>query len=227
MENIIAAQKLVEKTLRLLKTVVDQTTDAVAFVDVDGTLRFANQIWSKIHGYDASVDLTGKPLSKFHTQKQMTNDVAPLIEEARKRGTLAGPIEHIRNNGSPFFTDTRITVVRDEAGREIGLVIFAVDITERKRIENELKAKCDTLARHINDLTQQFNQANQKLQHETIERVEAQDRLTHYRRRLQQFVSQFAAELTLEDDLSRVKADFPDLCEKGLLESIINAEKTN
>jgi glycine cleavage system regulatory protein len=139
----------------------------------------------------------------------------------------SGPIEHIRNNGSPFFTDTRITVVRDEAGREIGLVIFAVDITERKRIENELKAKCDTLARHINELTQQFNQANQKLQHETIERVETQDRLTHYRQRLQQFVSQFAAELTLEDDLSRVKADFPDLCEKGLLESIINAEKTN
>jgi len=51
MKQIIAAQKLVEKALRHLAAIAEQTSEATAVLDLDGKVVFANHAWARIHGY--------------------------------------------------------------------------------------------------------------------------------------------------------------------------------
>ena len=38
-----------------------------------------------------------------------------------------------------FDAETKMTIVKDEQGQAIGLIVFSTDITEREQIEHELK----------------------------------------------------------------------------------------
>jgi hypothetical protein len=69
----------------------------------------------------------------------MASDVIPFIEETEQRGQFAGRLGHVRGDGTPFFAEMLMVVFNDDAGRAMGLVGFATDITEQERTEDELR----------------------------------------------------------------------------------------
>jgi len=196
MDNVIIAHKQIEQTLRHLTVVAEQAAEGIAILDLDGNVRFVNPAWVMLHGYDTAHELVGSHISIFHAEEHIETEVIPFIEETKRRGRLTGPIEHLRKDETLFPTETKMSVVTDEANKAIGLIVFATDVTQHKRAEDQVKRYRYQLEQRTAELTA----ANEKLQHESTERKQAEDELEQHCNTLEQRVEELTAELTTANE---------------------------
>lgn len=162
MDNMVAEIRRTDYTLRHLIMIAEHAIDGIAVIDLNGILRFVNTAWARMHGYDSSNELVGKPISRFHTEEQMKADVFDFIEETKHRGRLEGPIEHARKDGTVFHTRTKMAAVRDEMGRTVGLVVFAEDVSASKRTEDVLKQQAASLRAANEQLQRQISECKHR-----------------------------------------------------------------
>jgi PAS domain S-box-containing protein len=186
MDDIIAVHKQVGQALRHLTAIAEQASEGIVIVDLNGALRFANTAWATMHGYKTGRELIGKQISAFHTKEQMKTDIIPFIEETKRRGQLAGPVEHLQNDGTVFPTRMKMITVKDEEGKPVGLIVFVTDITEHRETEQRLR-----------DQTTELTAANEQLQNQNAERKHAEvhlkqqtDELTAENEQLRQQITQ-------------------------------------
>ena len=153
-----------EAELRLLSTAIEQSTDGMVTVDLDGNIIFINDAWLKMHGYNDSKNLLGKNLSIFHNKSQMENMVKILIAEVKKNGEFSGEVGHITKNGKIFPTFMSTTLLRDEKDKPYGMLGIARDITESKKAEQKLKETVKSLKLSNEELEQFAYVASHDLQ---------------------------------------------------------------
>ncbi|MHC4172280.1 MAG: PAS domain-containing protein [Planctomycetota bacterium] len=177
MDDIIAAHEQGERALRHLTVIAEQAREGIVVVDLNGALRFVNQAWATMHGYEAGHDLIGQQISIFHTEEQMKTDVIPFIKETKRRGQLSGLVEHVRRDGTSFPAEMLMVVFKDEAGKDMGLICFAIDFTEHERTKDELKRYRDHLAEVVKQQTAELTAANEQLQNQVTEHERAEQRL--------------------------------------------------
>lgn len=138
-----AEAKPLAKGLRLLSSVVEQTTEGMAVADLEGNLLFVNNAFAAMHGYTPH-ELVGKHLSTFHTAEQM-----PSVDESiwliRKTGRFSGEVWHVRRDGTVFPTLMQNSLLRDDSGNRVGVVASVRDISESKRVEKELESSREQL----------------------------------------------------------------------------------
>jgi len=135
----ITERKNTEEKLRLLSTVVEQSSEGMAVANLDGILTFVNNAWCKMHGYQSSEELLGKNLAIFHNKEQFENEVKPFNEKVRQDGTYSGEVGHITKDGKPFPTLMGTTILKDKQGKPYAFVGIARDITKRKKAEEALR----------------------------------------------------------------------------------------
>lgn len=158
MGNIFTEFRRVELMLQHLTMIAELANEGIVVVDPNGIIRFVNKAWAKMHGYDTRNELVGKHINMFHTEEQMKTTVIPFIEEVKHRGQLAGPVEHVRRDGTLFPAVTKMTLVKDEEGKAVGLIVFVIDMTEQRQVEEHLKQQ-----------TSELTAANEKLRREISE----------------------------------------------------------
>ena len=129
--------KVAEQKAGLLTKVVEQSSEGIAVVNMDGFLLFANDAMAAIHGY-SSQEVLGKHLSIFHSPKQMSAVIA-ANKQLRETGQFDGQLWRIRRDGSIFPSLMHNTVLHDESGAEIGIIGTLRDITELKWAEDALR----------------------------------------------------------------------------------------
>lgn len=131
MDNSLAELRKVEQRLQQFTFISEQMNEGVALTDLNGLVKYINTPMAKMHGYVSTEDLAGKNISIFHTEEQMNTDILAMIEEAKQRGGLSGPVEHLRRDGTLFPTRTKISLLKDGGEEPIGLGVFVTDETER------------------------------------------------------------------------------------------------
>jgi len=146
----ITERKKVEERLRLLSESVQQSTEGVAVVDLEGNLLFLNQAFAEMHGYTPD-ELTAKHLSVFHNPEQM-----PSVEAAnrvvREYGQFSGEIWHSRRDGSIFPGLTHNSLLRDGDGKPVGIIATLRDITGLKESEEALRRSHEKLEAYSSQL---------------------------------------------------------------------------
>ena len=177
MQDIIAIHKQVGRTLRHLIAVAERGREGIVVFDLNRVIQFVNAAWAMMHGYKTTDELIGKQISAFHTEEQLTSDVIPFIEEAEQKGQFAGRLGHVRRDGTPFFTEMLMVVFKDDAGRAMGLVGFATDITEQERTEEELRQYRCRMEELVKQRTEALETANSKLQSQVTEHKQAGQKL--------------------------------------------------
>ena len=132
----ITERKRAEERLGLMSSAVAQSTEGIAVSDLGGHLQIVNEAFAAMHGYAAD-ELVGAHLSIFHAPDQM-----PAVDAANRQiqetGEFSGEIWHARRDGSVFPSLMHNSLLRDDAGRPIGMIGTLRDITERLRREEEL-----------------------------------------------------------------------------------------
>lgn len=132
------ANKALHDSLALLRGVTESTPDLIFVKDLEGRLVMANP---------ATLRVIGKPereiLGKRDREYLADPAEAQQLEDNDRRVISAGSVERIEEvvqtpEGSRTFLSTK-SPLRDLEGRVTGLIGVATDITERKRMENELR----------------------------------------------------------------------------------------
>ncbi|MGY5862030.1 MAG: PAS domain S-box protein [Candidatus Thorarchaeota archaeon] len=141
----ITVRKRAEEELKKLSMVVEQASDGIAVANLDRVIEYVNYAWVEMHGYGDAKELIGKNLSIFHTKEQFEQDVIPFNEKLKEMGACQGEVGHKRRDGTTFPTFMNNSIMKDEEGNPIALIGAARDITERKRLEEEIRSERDRL----------------------------------------------------------------------------------
>ncbi len=133
----VTEYKIAEEELKKFKTIADKAGYGVAIGDVQGNLLFINESFAQIHGYQVD-ELIGKHLSIFHNEEQIEN-MKRLNEQLIEKGNyIAEEVWHKKKDGTQACSLMNGTLIRDDKGRPQLLACTAIDITEHKKMEEEL-----------------------------------------------------------------------------------------
>ncbi len=133
----ITERKRLEKELFKWAQVIEHADWGIAIGSADGkTLEAMNPAYAKMHGYTTE-ELIGKPISIVYQPKY----VAILfnnISIAHKKGNHSFETFHIRKDGTIFPALVSITAVKNKKGAVLLRAVNIKDISEQKRLEEEL-----------------------------------------------------------------------------------------
>lgn len=130
-------RKRAEEKLHLLSMAVEQSTEGIALVNLEGNILSINNAFAAMHGYKPE-EVIGKNLSIFHNDEQMPS-VEAVNRQVTETGDFNGEIWHIRRDGLVFPTWMHNSLLRDASGHTIGIIGTLRDITGRKLAEDTLK----------------------------------------------------------------------------------------
>ncbi|MEW6670110.1 MAG: PAS domain S-box protein [Thermodesulfobacteriota bacterium] len=151
-----------EKQLELLLLAIHQSSEGIAVVDMDGHIEYLNSAFAEMHGYSAE-ELVGKNLLIFHNSRQF-----PFVEAANKQlretGGFKGEVWHVRRNGTEFPTLMHNSLVRDDAGKPVGMIGTLRDITDIKEAQEALRKINAELENLIEKRTKELEIKSQHLE---------------------------------------------------------------
>jgi PAS domain S-box-containing protein len=114
---------------------------AIFMLDPDGKVISWNAGAERIKGY-SSEEILGQHFSRFYPADDLNKDKAAAeLKFAAKEGRIEDEGWRVRKDGSLFWANVVITALRDEGGRLRGFVKVTRDISESKRIEQELELR--------------------------------------------------------------------------------------
>jgi PAS domain S-box-containing protein len=121
-----------------LAAIVDSSDDAIISKTLDGIITTWNMGAEKIFGY-CETEVLGKSITILIPEDRLEEE--PKILARLRRGERVAHFETVRKRKDGKFVDISLTIspMFDESGKIIGASKIARDITERKRIENDLK----------------------------------------------------------------------------------------
>jgi PAS domain S-box-containing protein len=154
-----------------LATIVESSDDAIISKNLDAIITSWNRAAELMFGYRAE-EAIGQPIY-IVIPPELMEEEANILRRIR-RGER---VEHfqtvrLRKGGTRIYVSLTISPVRDRRGRIIGASKIARDITERKRIEEELAKAKEGLEHHARNLEATVAERTASLQ-ETIFQLES------------------------------------------------------
>ncbi len=139
-EDVTEGRKLRLESRRF-SMMVEQAAQGIAATDVNGNITFANATMAALHGYQPT-ELIGKHLKTLYASGQVTSQEA-FLELVRRNGHHTGEVMHVRKDGTTFRAELKVSLLKEGPSQPIGMVVFVLDVTQRKLAEVELKAAKD------------------------------------------------------------------------------------
>ena len=169
----ITERKTAEQRLQLLHSAVSTSRAGITFRDTNNIIIFTNDAEARMHGYDKS-ELLGRP-AHILSPPDLRRDM-----NIEKMGSISGWERErisIRKDGTTFPVRLVSDVVKDELGNPLGLVTICEDISERKKIEEELTLHKNQLEHLVSERTAEFMTAINFLQEEIEFRKQTEEAL--------------------------------------------------
>ena len=101
------------------------------------SIEMMNPAYASMHGYDPD-EIAGKDISFFFAPESQS-DIASNVALAHQKGHHVWEAIHIHKDGHTFPVMMDVTTVKDDQGNVKYRVVNVQDITEKEKIENELR----------------------------------------------------------------------------------------
>jgi PAS domain S-box-containing protein len=129
-----------QRNEELFRMLVNGVRDyAIYMLDGEGRITTWNSGATRLEGYSQEEAL-GESLDLVLSPEDIARDKAhQMLETAKRTGRFEEDGWRVRKDGSRYWANVVLTALRDRAGRLVGFVNVAHDITERKRHEEMLR----------------------------------------------------------------------------------------
>jgi rsbT co-antagonist protein RsbR len=135
-----------EEALRAVQQMVDGIADyQVIRLDRDGLVQFWNPGAVKLAGYGPE-EVLGQHVSMFYTEDDARAGLAEReMASAARDGSLEVEGWRIRKDGTRFWANVVLSLIRDDQGELTGFVQVARDLTERREQEQLVQRQRDEI----------------------------------------------------------------------------------
>jgi len=156
--DVTERKKLEEENTRY-REFIENIDDGCWEVDLRGQYTFLNRSAAQRHGYSPE-ELLGKSFSQLMRQSEVER-VRRIFNEIFRthRPGLVADYEVIGKNGSVHYLDISATLIRDKSGKPIGFRGVSRDVTERKRLQDQMirSQKFEAVATLAGGIAHSFN----------------------------------------------------------------------
>lgn len=150
----ITQRKQIENELRKLSEAVEQSPASILITNLDAKIEYANKTFEEITGYslDEIRNLNPRILKSGHTTK---DEYRMLWDTISSGHTWHGEFLNKKKNGEFYWEEALITPIKNKENKILNYLAVKKDITEKKRITEEL-IKAKELAEKSDKLKTEF-----------------------------------------------------------------------
>ncbi|HEX2709883.1 MAG TPA: PAS domain S-box protein, partial [Candidatus Deferrimicrobium sp.] len=154
----VTEQKEAEESRARLTMAVEQAGESIVVTDTRGVIQYVNPAFERITGYDRMEVIGQNP----RILKSGRHDAAfyKNLWEALRRGEVwRGTFLDKRKDGTLYEEDAVISPVRDPSGRVVNYVAVKRDVTDVRRMEEQLRQsqKMEAVGRLAGGVAHDFN----------------------------------------------------------------------
>lgn len=150
----ISGRKKSEEQISMLAHAVKSISESICITDTEGKIIFVNNSFCNSYGYTYD-EILGSHISLL-LSNQSADGFLNHILSSTLRGGWSGELLSKRKDGSEFLSSISTSVIRDEKGSPIAFTIVAMDITDRKKSENELRDSRQMLQLILDNIPQRI-----------------------------------------------------------------------
>jgi PAS domain S-box-containing protein len=172
------AEATVVQLNRGLKSVLDAASEvSIVATDPDGVITLFNRGSERMLGYRAEEMVGRETPLRFHLAAEVEQRARELTDEldtpvsgfrtfvakARTEGRELREWTYVRRDGTSIDVSLVVTAVRSERGDIAGYLGIAQDITERKRVEAEIRQLNAELEQRVQDRTRELAASEERM----------------------------------------------------------------
>jgi len=151
------AEQVLRESEATLQAMVDASPQSFALIDTEGVLLIANRAMaSRVNMPPA--DLVGRRMYDFFPP-EVAQERRMRVQEAIRTGRLL----HFEDERAGRYLDNYYQPILDPQGKVTRLVILAIDITERRQAEEEIRQLNASLEQRVRERTAELEQATAAL----------------------------------------------------------------
>ena len=132
-----------EQSIKEQAQILDLANDTIFVRDAEERITYWNQGAQRVYGWTKQ-EAVGQVTHSL-LQTRFPQPMQAILAAVTNTGHWEGELEHTRKDGTPITVASRWTLQREESGAVTGIIEMNYDITERKRIAQELQQKNDEL----------------------------------------------------------------------------------
>jgi PAS domain S-box-containing protein len=152
----------IEETLR---PIIDNMSDLIRLVDLQGTILYASSSHLAALGYQPE-EVVGKSSFDFVHPEDIENVFQVFSEAVAKKHPAKVEYRVKHAKGHYVWFETAGGFLRNDKGKVSGILTTSRNVTERKRIEEELKQHSDHLRQMVQECTVELQTTKDQLQQE-------------------------------------------------------------
>ena len=150
----ITQRKIAEEQILMLAHALKSIYESVCITDMMDNIIFVNNSFCNTFGY-SNEEIIGKHISVLRSERNSANIINQILPETLKGG-WSGEIISRRKNGTEFPSSVSTSVIRNDEGKPFALITAALNITDRKIAENELRNSKQMLQLILDNIPQRI-----------------------------------------------------------------------
>ena len=140
-ERMTAGMRAAEAEARHLALVASRTANVVILVDTQRKIEWVNESFTRFYGYTFD-EVRGRTADEVLRGPATSQATLGEIEHAGAHGLpYQGEIQSYSRDGRMLWVELDVQPLRDDEGVVTGFMILQLDVTARKRIQEELAVK--------------------------------------------------------------------------------------